>query len=107
MSNTWLGNDKSQFYKSLVRLDQCLNPRSPAHEARALPIRPPRQVDPESVMFYPDFIDFHKVHESLVGVSLSGPYLLVSSVPLSVSRLPTYLDAFGDLLSARLITLGA
>ena len=42
MPSTWLGNDKFQFYKSLVSLDQGSNPRSPAREASALQIRPPR-----------------------------------------------------------------
>ena len=42
--NTWLGSNKYKFCKSLIWLEQELNSPSPAHEARALLIRPPRPV---------------------------------------------------------------
>ena len=45
MPITWLGSDKYQLYKSLVWLDWGSKPRSPAREARAIPIGPPRPVD--------------------------------------------------------------
>ena len=46
MLSTRIGSDKNQFHKMLVWLNWELNSRSPAHEARALPIRPPRPVVP-------------------------------------------------------------
>ena len=44
MLNARLGNDKYQFYKSLVELDQEPNSQYPAREIRALPLRPPGPV---------------------------------------------------------------